>query len=91
MTGAFVGRDPEVDALLAESKLCDGRVALVSGEAGIGKTRLADEISRRLAREGWAVAWGRSWEGEGTPAFWPWLQVFRCFAALPSLSPGGEL
>src|SRR5262249_23558336 len=27
-----------------------------------------------------------SWEGEGTPAYWPWLQILRELQALPSLS-----
>ena len=89
MGAAFVGRDHELQTLLVESTLRSGRLALVSGEAGIGKTRLADEVSWRAEAEGWAVAWGRAWEGEGTPAFWPWLQVLRTFAASPAL--GGAL
>ncbi len=49
---AFVGREAELDALtgtLADLDGDDRRVIVVSGEAGIGKTRLLDEFSRSLA------------------------------------------
>jgi tetratricopeptide (TPR) repeat protein len=32
-------------------------------------------ISRRTANV--SLLWGRCWEGEETPAFWPWIQIFR--------------
>src|SRR5262249_17886316 len=32
---------------------------LLMGEAGLGKTRLAEEASREAQRRGWSVAWGR--------------------------------
>ncbi len=25
------------------------------------------------------MLWGRCWEGEGAPAFWPWVQVVRAY------------
>jgi tetratricopeptide (TPR) repeat protein len=59
-----------------------GRVVLVSGEPGIGKTRLAEELAHHAAAEGAAVRWGRCREGSGAPAFWPWIQILRAqFAA----------
>jgi tetratricopeptide (TPR) repeat protein len=78
--GIFVGRDPELralDALLDAAVVGEGNVALVSGEPGVGKTRLVEELTRRAEARGFVVAWGRSWEGEGTPAYYPWLQVLR--------------
>ena len=31
------------------------------------------------------VLWGRCWEGDGAPAYWPWIQVIRSF--LGALDP----
>ena len=51
---AFVGRDDEIDRLLrcwARAKAGEGQVVLLSGEAGVGKSRLAAEFLRRIANE----------------------------------------
>ena len=57
----------------------DGRSALfmIGGEAGIGKSRLADELARDARARGARVVWGRCWEAGGAPAYWPWVQVLR--------------
>lgn len=51
---------------------------LVAGEAGVGKTRLVEEVTRRA---GGRVVWARCWDGDGAPPFWPWQQVLRCVLA----------
>jgi predicted ATPase len=79
----LVGRAAEMLVLereLQRARERHGAFVIVSGEMGIGKTRLADEVSRR-ARDELVVAWGRSWEGEGTPAYWPFLQLLRALRA----------
>jgi hypothetical protein len=62
---------------------------LVVGEPGIGKTRLADEISRIAEERGLSVAWGRAWETGGAPSFHPWVEVLEALggkaAGAPSL------
>ncbi|HEY5375984.1 MAG TPA: BREX system ATP-binding domain-containing protein, partial [Polyangiaceae bacterium] len=76
----FVGRERELQALderLDEALATGGKVVLVSGEPGVGKTRLVEELSRRAEARGFVVAWGRSWEEEGTPAYYPWLHALR--------------
>lgn len=54
-----------------------GRVFLVSGEPGIGKSRLAAEITAGAEGDGARVFWGRCWEAGGAPAYWPWIQALR--------------
>jgi DNA-binding SARP family transcriptional activator len=80
----FVGRDAELaQALDAAADAAAGRprVVLVTGDAGAGKTALADRVSQRLAAEGWAVTAGRCPEHEGAPAGWAWAQALRQLAA----------
>ena len=72
--------------MLAGGRGGRGRVVLVAGEPGIGKTRLAEEAARRGAAAGMQVAWGRCHEGGGAPALWPWAQVVRQLAG--ELAPG---
>ncbi|HKF28564.1 MAG TPA: AAA family ATPase, partial [Candidatus Binataceae bacterium] len=54
-----------------------GRIFLLSGEPGIGKTRLAEEMSNEASSRGMRVLWGRCWEGGGAPAYWPLIQILR--------------
>ncbi len=54
-----------------------GVLFMIGGEAGIGKSRLADELARDARARGARVVWGRCWEAGGAPAYWPWTQVLR--------------
>jgi class 3 adenylate cyclase/tetratricopeptide (TPR) repeat protein len=50
----LVGRDEEIDLLLRrweQAKVSDGQVVLISGEPGIGKSRIAETILERLSNE----------------------------------------
>src|SRR5438552_5956461 len=76
----FVGRHDELVELragLEDAVAGRGRFFLVVGEAGVGKTRLVEELGREAAERGHLVLWGRCWEGEGAPPYWPWIQVIR--------------
>jgi DNA-binding SARP family transcriptional activator/tetratricopeptide (TPR) repeat protein len=78
----FVGREPELAALLAA--LDDvfagrGRLFLVAGEPGIGKSRLSEELARHATGRGAQVLVGRCWEAGGAPAYWPWVQSLRAY------------
>jgi DNA-binding SARP family transcriptional activator len=79
-SGAFVGRERELrelvgglDAALAGT----GRLFLVSGEPGIGKSRLLEQLARCARQRGADVLVGRCWEAGGAPPYWPWVQVLR--------------
>jgi len=79
----LVGREAELADLLPlldQALAGNGRLALIAGEAGIGKTRLADEVAEAARQRGLLVLWGRCWDVGGAPAYWPWVQVFRSYA-----------
>jgi DNA-binding SARP family transcriptional activator len=76
----LVGREAQLAALAAAragAATGQGRLVLVSGEPGIGKTRLAAESARRATVDGVVVAWGRCSEEHGAPPLWLWVQVLR--------------
>ncbi|MDQ4010931.1 MAG: ATP-binding protein [Actinomycetota bacterium] len=76
----FVGRGQVLDRLTAVlERALAGRLQLVllTGEAGIGKTSLAGCLAESASERGASVAWGTSWDSEGAPGFWPWIQVIR--------------
>jgi AAA ATPase domain len=80
---AFVGRSrelAELSAALRQAIAGDGRLALVSGEPGIGKTELARAFARAARDDGALVLWGSAWEEGGAPPYWPWVRVLRSYA-----------
>ncbi len=80
------GRDRElarIEQALAGARAGAGALLLVTGEAGIGKSRLAQEAAVRAAAAGMQVLSGRCWEGGGAAAYWPWAQVFRGLGSTP--------
>ena len=83
---AIVGRRRELGALrawLEGARAGAGRLVLCTGEPGIGKTRLAQELAGLALAGGTGVAWGRCVEAEGAPALWPWRQVLRFLGGNP--------
>ncbi|MGW2156745.1 BTAD domain-containing putative transcriptional regulator [Nonomuraea sp. NPDC001699] len=86
---SFVGREGELAALVsaAGEAAADGaRVALVTGEAGLGKSTLLEHLGARLERDGWLVAAGRCPEVDGAPPAWAWVEALRAVAA--TVPPG---
>ena len=85
-TRPFVGRVQELAALasaLEEAASARGSLVLLTGEPGIGKTRLMSEFALVAGQHGVRVVTGRCWEEGGAPPYWPWMQVVR--------SLGGDL
>ncbi|MFB9208061.1 BTAD domain-containing putative transcriptional regulator [Nonomuraea spiralis] len=81
--------EPEQDGLIARSaelelvarrlggvRRGEGGAVLVTGEAGIGKTRFVRAAADLAAARGFRVAWGRCAD-RTAPAFWPWTQILR--------------
>ena len=80
MTPSLVGRDEELRALrsaLERARGGHGQLVIVTGEPGIGKTRLAREIAGIALGSGARVAWGRGVDGLAAPPLWPWSEVLR--------------
>jgi predicted ATPase len=76
----FVGRERELALLraaLQDARGGRGRLAVITGEAGAGKSWLAEEIALEARETGAQVAWGRCYPGTGAPAFFAWAQVLR--------------
>jgi DNA-binding SARP family transcriptional activator len=80
--GVFVGRERELSGLvvaLDDALSGQGRLVLVTGEPGIGKSRLGEELAGRARAVGAQVLGGRCWEAGGAPAYWPWVQAIRAY------------
>ncbi len=56
-----------------------GRMVTLVGEAGIGKTRTAQELATCAGLRGAQVLRGRCYEGEGAPPYLPWVQAIRSY------------
>jgi len=78
----LVGRAGELAFLrdrLADARAGAGHVVLVCGPAGIGKTRLVEELA--AAADGVQIGWGGAVDDAGMPPLWPWIRAVRGFPA----------
>lgn len=79
----YVGRSDErarLAELLAQAREGCRRVAFLSGEPGIGKTRLASHLAVEAHGEGATVLFGRCDEDLGLP-YGPWVEALRHYVA----------
>ena len=84
----LIGRDPVLATLrsgAASAAGGRGRLVLVTGEPGIGKTALLGELTGEGTDTGALVLWAQCWDGDGAPAYWPWVQVLRA-----GIAAGGD-
>jgi tetratricopeptide (TPR) repeat protein len=85
----LLGRDPPLRALRAGLEATiggRGNVAVISGEAGIGKSVVAAAIARDAQACGATITWGRAWEFADAPPYFP---VWPCLRAL-GIDLGGD-
>jgi len=78
----FVGRRQEMTELKAcldDAMAGHGRLVMLAGEPGIGKTRIAQELVALAEQRGAQVFWGWCYERQGAPPYWPWLQSLRSY------------
>ena len=82
----FIGHENDLrllDRLILQSKGGTGQIALISGEAGIGKSRLVKEAKAR-APEGTTILEGNCFQTESALPYAPFLDLYRNFFAAHS-------
>jgi predicted ATPase len=73
----LVGRREEqalLRRLLDEAAAGKGGLVMIAGEAGVGKTRIAEEIAEQARAEGMFTGTGHCYEMEGAPPFIPFIE-----------------
>ena len=71
--------DGELKACLEDALSGRGRLVTLVGEPGIGKTRTALELATYAGLRQAQVLWGRCYEEQGAPPYWPWVQAIRSY------------
>ena len=78
-----MGRERELAALAARvdaARAGHGGLAVLGGEAGIGKTAMARRFAEIAAARGAATLWGAAYEGEWQPPYGPWVEALGAYA-----------
>ena len=86
---AFVERDAErarLRQLVDDALVGRGRLALVAGEAGVGKSRLVAEIADEAQARGMRVLTGHCVEMSGTPPYLPYVEIIEQAISSPRSS-----
>ncbi|MEA2300950.1 MAG: hypothetical protein QOE44_1485, partial [Solirubrobacteraceae bacterium] len=81
---AYVGRAAERGALVESwDRAVEGgrQVVVISGEPGIGKTRLVTQTARTALPDDAVILYGRCDEDQGMP-YYPWLEVLRDYVQI---------
>ncbi|MBN1655362.1 MAG: AAA family ATPase [Deltaproteobacteria bacterium] len=71
---AVIGR---LDAALTSAFTGTGRICLLVGEPGIGKTRMAEALEKRVTASGARCAWAQCHSMETEPPLWLWTNILR--------------
>lgn len=74
----------------ADADTGHGSVLLLTGDAGIGKSTLVQQLADHVAPTGAVIRWGAAWEGTPSP-LGPWLDVLRSPGDDPCAALGEQL
>ena len=89
-SSAVSGRGGGCSTVLGDALAGRMRLAMVSGEAGIGKTALVAAVADDASDDA-TVCWGTCWHGAGAPGYWPWTQALDALAAAVGRDLAAEL
>ncbi len=68
----------------------DGAILVLEGEAGIGKTRLAEAAASMAEAADWRTTWARCADDAGAPPMWAWYQVVSALGGSLELAEGTD-
>ena len=86
----LVGRERELGTLgqhLDDATIGRGSLVLIGGEAGVGKTAIAEQLCREAEVRGALVLVGRCYDLTDTPPYGPWVELVRSYAPGPDMPP----
>jgi len=89
----FVDREAEMKVLRTlweQAQSGEGKLVLVGGEAGVGKTRLVEELEVQAELEGARVVWGQCVE-QGGSAYHSWREALRVLMRYVEAADGAGL
>ena len=81
----FVGRETEraeLRRLLDQAAKGQGALAMIGGEPGVGKTRIAEELMAEARQRGMTALIGHCYEMEGAPPYIPFVEMVEAGARL---------
>ena len=91
----LIGREADLAALQAlveQAKRGEGQVALIGGEAGIGKSRLVAETKTYAAGQGFVLLQGNCFQADSALPYAPFLDLLRsCFSGSSPLTRHDDL
>ena len=79
----FIGRQEELVKLtnaLDDAQSGQGRIVMLAGGSGIGKTRIAHELVTQADAKGIKTLLGWCYERQRAPPCWPWIQAIRSYS-----------
>ena len=91
----LIGREADLAALqelVEQAKRGEGQVALIGGEAGIGKSRLVAETKTYAAGQGFVLLQGNCFQADSALPYAPFLDLLRsCFSGSSPLTRHDDL